>query len=118
MAKRASIASGLSARAENRKAFSGGSGLTCACAGNPLRRARANKAPRVPNSRSRTRSFLGDPFKILGQSIADGDSDDFGKFVRMMAANRRFQPRVQRREGLDRQGNLFGGFDLAAPVIK
>src|SRR5207244_4974808 len=118
MANRASTACGLSARAEKRNAFTGGSGLTWANAGMPIRSASTTSAARAFPLKSRTGSFLGDPFEILGQTMADGDSDNFGKFVRVMGANCRLEPRIQCGAGLDRHGGLLGSFDLAAPVIK
>jgi hypothetical protein len=62
--------------------------------------------------------FGSDPLKVTGQSIGDGDSDDFGKFVGMARPDGGLELRVEWRARLDGERCFLGGFDFPAPVIE
>ena len=48
----------------------------------------------------------------------DGDSENFGKFVRMLRADRGFDLGVALGARFDRDRHLLRCFDLSAPVIE
>src|ERR1043166_6811305 len=120
MLNRASTVRASIMRALKRKARSGGSGF-CANA-TELRTNAASAAKAIaPLARSLARTghgLGGNPLDISGQSIGDGDSDDFRKFVWMARANRALDATVKVDPCFDRHRDLGGRFDLVLPVIK
>src|SRR5262245_23580151 len=100
-------------RALKRKALSGGRGF-CAAVGNDRASPRASSQRRSSNRRG-----LGDdPVEVGRQSIGDGDSDYFGKFVGVAASDRLFDARIKLAARLDRKRDFLGRFDFPAPVIQ
>src|SRR5260370_39555080 len=120
MLNRASTVCGSRARALKRNAFSGASGLTWPDAeGISVRAVTTNARRRSPRYLVCIgNSLRGDPVEVRGQGIGNGDSDDFGKFVRVARKNGRLHLRIELGAGLDRQGCFVRRFDLAAPVIE
>src|ERR1022692_49168 len=117
MLKRASTVCGLSARALKRNAFSGERGLSWGDA--PIANAIAKRPNKGRHTRStRARGFCGNPLEVSRQSIGDGDSNDFGKFVGVARQYGRLHLWIQLGAGLDGQRSFVGRFDLTAPVIE
>src|SRR5436309_2456428 len=106
--------------AVKRNARSGASGFTCPNAESATPSApSAVTAANVPANRSNLiRGLRGDPVEIGRRSIADRDSDDFGKFVGVALTDRGFDAGIEPRAGLDRDRNFVCRFDFASPVIQ
>src|SRR5665647_211840 len=104
-------------RAVNWNAFSGSSSLgSAACPSHGTISSRVNKkrigrvfrvGMRLAYGQGGLRRY---PFQVLGEAAHQWDSDDFGKFVGMMPADRRFDFSVERSAGLDQQRHLLRGF--------
>src|SRR5690606_31926513 len=121
-----SSASGPSTRAENLKAWSGSSS---SCSTAPA--GRANKQTQkmmrrrlsiggalvARRSVDRYRGLESNPFEVVGQTAHDWDCDDFGKFVGVKLADRRFELGVARGAGLHEHRHFARLFDRAFPAV-
>src|SRR5664279_344656 len=115
------MVSGFSARADKRKALSGGSGLAWPNARPNDHSTKASTMPNAGKERIRLgtrRGFGFDPVEVGRQAMSNGDSDNLRKFVGMRLADRRLQSGVERRPGLDGDRNFVSCFDFSVPVIK
>src|SRR5437773_11390081 len=120
MVNRASMVRLSISAALNRNARSGGSGLPCANAkaATPSAATAFRFANVLASRSSVTLRLRGDPVEIGRQCVAEGVSDNCGKFVGVALPDDRLHASIEPNASLDRDRKFIGRFDFASPSIK